>query len=129
MTTQLHELLDAHIGNDKPLSRYRYVDTVLGLYRNAPGTVGHVRPSDRRLAGRLFDDGVPLDVVRAAVILAAVRRGFRTPDDLPLEPIRSLFYFRPVINEILKRPMDPQYLEHLLRKLVELADHEPAPTG
>jgi hypothetical protein len=128
MTTQLHELLDAHIGDDKPLSRYQYVDTVLGLYRNAPGTLGHVRPSDRRLAGRLFADGVPLDMVRVALILAAVRRGFRPPDALPLEPIRSLSYFRPMIDEIIRRPIDPHYLEHLQRKLAELDDLKAAPT-
>jgi hypothetical protein len=128
MTMQAHQAPDAHDRDHSPPDRCEYVNAVIAMYRSTPGTLGHVRTSDRRLARQLFDDGVHLDVVRAALILAASRRQLRPPDAPSLEPIRSLFYFRPVINEILRRPIDPLYLDYLERRLAELADHEPAPT-
>ena len=119
MTTSLSKSLDP--GPDgSPVSRTQYVDRVLALYSSSTETVGHVRTSDRRLAGQLFDSGVPFHVIRAALILAAVRRRCRPPEADSLEPIRSLYYFRPVIQEILRHPMDPVYLHYLEHKLATL---------
>jgi len=103
--------------------RHSYVETVLTQYRRAPGTVGHARPYDRKLARELFDRGVPLHVVLTAFTLATVRRGFRPPTAPPLDTIRTLHYFRPVIDEILRQPLDPVYVAYLNRKLDELDDN------
>lgn len=119
MTAPLHQPLDTG-PRDSPVSRRQYVDRALALYAASPETVGHVRASDRRLAGQLFDSGVPFAVVRAAFVVAAVRRRCRPPDTEALEPIRSLHYLRPVIQEILRRPLDPLYLDHLEHKLATL---------
>jgi len=100
--------------------RSGYVDAVLTHYRRTPGTVGYLRPHDRRLAGELFDKGVPLSVVLTAFTLAAVRRGYRPPGAPPLETIRTLHYFRPVIEEIIRQPLDPVYVAYLGRKLDQL---------
>jgi hypothetical protein len=63
-----------------PTDRSRFVDAVLDAYTATPGTTGHVRSADRRLAPDLFDHHVPLDVVTAAFALAASRRVNR-PDN------------------------------------------------
>jgi hypothetical protein len=100
--------------------RERFVAAVLERYRAAPDTPARAGPADRRLAGALFDRGVGLDVVAAAILLATLRRHCRPPDLPPLEPIRSLHYFQPVITEILRHPLEPAYLEYLADKMQRL---------
>lgn len=59
----------------------------------------------------LHDRGIDLDLVHQAFVLALARRTFRADTD-PLEPIRALRYFLPVIQEIVAAPPDPNYLQH-----------------
>jgi hypothetical protein len=109
-------------------SRRAYVDAVLSAYRSWPGTTGHVRRPDRLLAGSLHDRGISLDAIRAAFVLATARRTFRPADAPPLQTIRSLHYFLPVINEIVRdNNMDAFYIHYLELKLNNLPDWPPRP--
>jgi hypothetical protein len=101
------------------IDRELYVQRVLGLYRLLPGSTGHIRRSDRQLAGSLHDREISLQIVSAAMILTAARRTFRSGDPLP--PISSFHYLRPVIDELLARPVDLAYISYLWRKLVPVA--------
>jgi hypothetical protein len=92
-------------------ARQTYVDAVLARYRAAPGTVGHVRKADVRLARELHDSGVRLDVVDDAITVVLCRRLLRSAP--PAEPIRSLHYFVPVIDELLSGGLDRGYVEYL----------------
>ena len=109
-------------------SRSDYVAAVLDAYRHIPGAVGHVRASDRRLALRLFDDRIPLDVVRAALALAALRRHRRPRDAESLQPVRSLHYFKPVIAELAASRPDAHYLLYLQHALGQLQPRPHTPT-
>jgi hypothetical protein len=100
-----------------------YVQQIIDLYRRAPGTTGHVRKSDRRLAGELHDRGIPIDLVRSAIFLAVARRTFRPADAPSLAPIASLHYFRPVIDELITNPLDPGYLSYVRHMLATVAPH------
>jgi hypothetical protein len=86
-----------------------------------PGTTGHIRRSDRQLAGSLHDRGIPIDIVSAALLLAAARRIFRSGK--PLSPIATLHYISPVIDELLAQSCDPDYIDYLCRKLAQVAPH------
>ena len=97
-----------------------YVDTVLELYGNAPGTTGRIRSSDRRLARDLYHRGVSLCIVEQSMVLAAARRSFRAPGAPPLSPVRSLHYFIPVIEEVSVNPLSKEYTMYLRRKLVKI---------
>jgi hypothetical protein len=99
--------------------RAQYVAAVLEAYRTNRTTHGHVRAADRRLAAELFDSRISLQVVLAALALAALRRCLRPIDTAPLEPVRSLHYFKPVIDEILRFP-EPIYINHILAKYNDL---------
>jgi len=99
------------------VQRHLYVKAVLERYRRTPGTLGHARSEDRRLAGILYDRGVSLDQVEAALLLAAVRRTFRPKDAAPLNLIRSLYYILPLLDEVRLNPPDPGYLRYLRSKL------------
>lgn len=99
------------------MQRHLYVKAVLDHYRRTPGTLGHARPEDRRLAGILYDRGVSLDQIKAALLLAVVRRTLRPKDAAPLNPVRSLHYILPLLDEIRLNPPDPGYLRYLQSKL------------
>ena len=102
----------------------RYVRAVLGRYLWLPDTPDQSRRHDRHLACQLFERGVPLLEVEAALLLAATRRALREPWLAPLPRVRSLHYYLPVIAEILENPREPdlEYLTCLLRRLRPLAE-------
>lgn len=99
-----------------------YVDTVLALYCLLPDTPNRHSRYDRLLARQLWQQKVPLPVIESAFVLATARRLLRDPSHPPLNPIRSLHYFVPVLEEVLAQPLPPTYLQYLRHKL---AAHQP----
>jgi len=95
------------------ISKKDYIRKVLDAYRRTPGTTGAVRRNDRLLAAVLYDRGVPVTAVENALLLAASRRIFRSPDAGPLQPIRSLYYLLPVIDEVLQLHISQDYFRYL----------------
>jgi hypothetical protein len=102
------------------MEQREYVQRLLDAYRATPGTVGVVRRPDRLFAVQLHERDVPLDVVENALTLAAARRLARPAHAPPLGLIRSMAYFAPVIAEVLKTPLSPQYFHHLRRRIQKL---------
>jgi len=94
-----------------------YVRTVLDAYRRTPGTTGRLRPADRRLARDLYERGVAAQTVLDALLLASVRRFTHATPDLPPPTVRSFAYFRDVIEELLRAPLDASYSSYLARRL------------
>lgn len=99
------------------LGQEEYVRQVLEAYRNTPGTMGTVRRADRMLAAQLYQRGLAVKVIENALVLAATRRMIRPTDAPPLGTIRSLAYFLPVIEEVQKLRVSPDYFEYLRHKL------------
>ena len=102
---------------DDGLSQEEYVRQVLEAYRKTPGTMGTVRRADRMLAAQLYQRGLSVQVIENALVLAVTRRLIRPADALPLGAIRSLAYFLPVIEEVLKLRVSPDYFDYLRQKL------------
>lgn len=98
-------------------TRRAYVNAVVQNYVRLPGTP--LRPSrrDRKLAAALYDRRVPLRVVWAAFVLAAVRWAIRTPQQRKLDSIRTLYYFVPAIDEVLGTSPKSDYVKYLAGKL------------
>jgi hypothetical protein len=103
-----------------------YVAAVVTLYVELPDTPLRASVSDQWLARRFHDDGVPLRVVETALLLGSLRRLIRPADAPPLSPIRSLAYFRPVIDELRAHPTPESYLDYLHLKLRQAAAVLPA---
>jgi hypothetical protein len=95
------------------IARKDYVRRILEAYRSTPGTTGVVRLNDRLLAADLYDRGVAAVIVENALTLAASRRIFRHPDAAVLQPIRSLHYLIPVIDEVLHLHVSQDYFRYL----------------
>ena len=108
--------------NEKDL----YVEKLLDLYLGLPGTPSRVSRDDRRLALQLREQQTPLEMVEAAFLLATARRSLRDPSLPPLQPVRSLHYFLPVIQEVLASWVSPYYLRYLRKKLAPLLAQHPA---
>lgn len=99
-----------------------FVATVLRAYLDLPETPNRARPADRALARSLFHNHVPLSMIEAALLLASARRLVRPLTASPLNPVRSLHYFLPVIDELKANPPCPSYLDYLRRKIVGARD-------
>ena len=97
-----------------------FVDSVLQMYLSLADTPDRFNKHDSHIAEIWFDEGVTLQQVHQATLLAQVRRGFRFSDDEPLNPIRSLHYFAPIIKEVQRSPMDEKYFRYLQRKVKDL---------
>lgn len=94
-----------------------YVRRVLDAYKATPGTTGHARTADRRLARDLFSRGVPLEVVLDTFLLATARRyGGALPGSAPAT-VRSLAYFATIVDEVLREPLADGYRRHLAASL------------
>jgi hypothetical protein len=108
-----------------PAADPAYVAAVLILYLDLPDTPLRPSPQDQSLALRLYEQGVPLSLVEAALLLGSLRRITRPTDRPPLPPIRSLAYFQPVITELQQQPLPNGYLDYLRLKLHSAAKAPP----
>jgi hypothetical protein len=100
-----------------------YVERILRFYRALPQTRPRTGPADRRLAEDLEQRGIPVQLVEAALCLAALRRLQRSPQAPSLPPIRSLHYILPVLDELQHSPpLEDGYLDYLHDRLRRLAD-------
>ena len=105
-----------------------YVTAVVTLYMDMPDTPMRVSASDQWLARHFYQDGVPLENVETALLLGSLRRLIRPPDSPRLAPIRSMAYFRPVIEELQENPAPDNYCEYLKMKLRMATQKTPAET-
>lgn len=110
--------------SDRDTPQRRYVRAVLARYVWLPDTPAVASRYDRRLARSLFERGVELLVVEAALLLVSARRALREPWLTPLPQVRSFAYYQPTVAELLDnpRPPDLDYLTCLLRRLRPLAE-------
>jgi hypothetical protein len=105
------------VNRTPPHDSVRYVREVLRLYRTTPTVLGRVRPADRVLARRLYDQRIPLYAIRNAFIIGAARRVLHNGFSTPMPPVRSLHYFAPILREVLDRPPGYREIEQLLEQL------------
>ena len=103
-----------------------YVTAVITLYLEMPDTPMRVSASDQWLARHFYQDGVPLETVETALLLGSLRRLIRPAESPRLAPIRSLAYFRPVIDELQENPAPENYREYLRLKLRMATQKSPA---
>ena len=108
-----------------------YVTTVLTMYTMLPETPIRVRPADRKLAECWYREGVTIQTVESALLLGQIRRLGRPAAYQKLAPVRSLYYFVPLIGEVIKNPLPDGYLEYIKSKLRKLdrSDQRYIPAG
>lgn len=105
-----------------------YVQAVLDTYVSLPSAPERPRRDDRYLATKLYRQGIPLREIECALLLGCARRELQEHDE-PLQPIRSLRYFVPVLEEVQSQSLDPNYVRYLRGKLSELLRPKPQNKG
>ncbi|MFN7270667.1 MAG: hypothetical protein ACK5TZ_01485 [bacterium] len=76
-------------------------------------------PDHRRLT---YEEGVTIEEIETAFVLTMARRRFRDPALPPLDPIRSLHYFVPVLGEVRAKSVPVDYVSYLRHKLARIRD-------
>lgn len=120
------QAVTSHADRDPRDARRAYVQAVLERYLWLPVTPARIGPCDRRLARTLHQRDVPLATVLAALVIGAARRHFRSADAPELPPVRTLYYFLPVVDEVLRYPPTEGYAEYLYSKLTPAAERKAA---
>lgn len=100
---------------------------VFSLYLELPETPLRTSANDAAQARLWFHQGVSLTCVQTALLLGSLRRLTRSPLAPPLTPIRSLAYFRPVVDELSQAPVSDQYRLYLLSKIQPYLRSHPRP--
>lgn len=109
------------------MTKREFVADVLRQYTSLPHTPDQARKNDRRLAAELFDQKAPRETISAAFLIAIVRRSVRPASEPPLDPIRSLAYFRPLIQQLISNPVADVYVDYITYRYQQiLADPESA---
>ena len=95
------------------LVREQYLRRVIEIYLDSPETPVKVRPADWAVAGDFYRKNIDLSTLAHAIRLSTLRRRRRDPSLAPLEPVRSLAYFRPLIEHIERSPHDSGYVDYI----------------
>jgi hypothetical protein len=99
--------------------RHPDLEHTVAIYAEAPDTPAKPSRRDWAVAQNLLDSGISLNTFIATVLLASLRRKLRPPDETPLEPIRSLAYFKPLARYLHENPLPHGYIEYLDDKFRE----------
>lgn len=103
---------------DTPMKQQDYVRAVLDSFVSLPNAPLRPRRDDRFLAEKLYRQSIPLPVLEYALLLGCVRRELQEHGE-PLQPIRSLRYFVPILEEVRHQPVHSDYVRYLRGKLFE----------
>jgi hypothetical protein len=95
----------------------QYHSAVLALFRQQPGAPRRSSLQDRVVATDLFQRGVTLEILEHVFRLARLRRATNTS----LAPIRSLAYYRTVLDSLSLEDLDPGYIAFVSQKAARLA--------
>lgn len=100
-----------------------YVAAVRQVFLDLGCTSGRFGTSEQAQVRSLEKRGVPLDIVRDAMIMGACRKYVSWLNDGYSEPISSISYFESVIAELLRCPPPADYREYLPYELKRLAKY------
>lgn len=109
------------IGEVKPKEEDAYVASIRDSFLATGCTHGTFGIGDVKMARKLRESGVPLELVQQALLLGACRKYSSWLNGCPSEPIASLYYFKLLISEIQEQPLSPRVREHLQAKVGQLA--------
>lgn len=95
------------------MTRNEYIPALLRLYLEQPDTPHKPSRADWAVASSFYQKGFALEQLAHAIRLAALRRYQRSPEDPPLEPIRSLAYYRQVFAGLGPEYFHPGYVRFI----------------
>lgn len=100
-----------------------YAESIRECYEKLGCTSGKLNAAGIEIARQLHRRSVPLDVVHGAMLLGACRKYESWLNGGPGEPIRSMAYFEPLVDEVRANPLPDGYSGYLRRKLRRLTEN------
>jgi hypothetical protein len=100
-----------------------YVTAIREAYLALDCTTNGFNSTDIQTAAELEEEGVPLETVKNALLLGAIRKYSSWLDGNNSAPIGSLRYFKNLVMEIQKKPLPAGYREYLQKKNRALSRH------
>jgi len=98
-----------------------YVDAVRNLFLGLGCTSGRFGLPEEGQTRHLEKRGITLQELEDAMIVGACRKYVSWLSNGPSDPIASLHYFEPLIEEIRERPFPPGYRDYLRMEVKKLA--------
>jgi len=93
-----------------------YVTAIQNAYLALDCTVNRFSSTDIQTAGEFKKEGVPLETVKDALLLGAIRKYSSWLDGKDSSLIGSMKYFKNVVTEIRKQPIPAGYSDYLQKK-------------
>jgi hypothetical protein len=100
--------------------RNDYVDAIKSSFFAIGCTIGKFSCRDAQFAQDLQQRGIPLQIVRDALLMGAARKYISWLNGGSPQLIGSLAYFEAMISEIQGRPLAPDYRTYLQEKVMQL---------
>lgn len=95
------------------MSRRQYLRAVIDLYIEAPGSPIRASRADWAIAATLFDRAVSIERVAHAIRIATIRRRIAFPSDSDTPRVRSIAYYRVVIETLSNQECEPGYVDFI----------------
>ena len=96
-----------------PRATAAYIDSVRQAFLKPACVQAAFGPDDRRLAAQWHRDSVPIETVRRAIHLGCVRKSAAMIDNPHSQPIRSLRYFRGVLQEVRELSVSDSFWDYV----------------
>jgi hypothetical protein len=110
----------SHSNHSGPPSRADAIANIIKAYLDLPDTPTEASPRDFNIATALVNDGVNVDLFLHAIKIGFVRRWVRDHSAGPLPPIRSLAYFRTVLNGLSGADLSDDYAFYIDYKFAQI---------
>jgi hypothetical protein len=101
-------------------SRGDAITDIIRAYLDLPDTPAEASPRDFNIATALVNGGVNVDLILRAIKIGFVRRWVRDHSAGPLPPIRSLAYFRAVLNGLSDDDLSDDYAFYIDYKFAQI---------
>lgn len=103
-----------------PHSRADAIGDIIRAYLDLPDTPSEASPRDFSIATALINDGVDVELMLRAIKIGFVRRWVRDQSAGPLPHIRSLAYFRAVLNGLSDAELSDDYVLYIDYKFAQI---------
>jgi hypothetical protein len=96
----------------------RFVSEIRTMVQERACVRSSFSTADEVLARQWFDTAVPLEQIRQAILLGCARKYVAWRNNPSVQgPISTLRYFTPILEEIAKQKLDPDYWEFLRSRI------------
>jgi hypothetical protein len=103
-----------------PRNRAVAIADIIRAYLDLPDTPAEASPRDFNIATTLVNDGISVDLILRAIKIGFVRRWARDHSAGSLPPVRSLAYFRAVLNGLSDDELTDDYALYIDYKFAQI---------